>query len=201
MADKGWRSKGDKVLRRSPRKKGKTCGRPFSAPRKVREPTPKTPKIFETKEAEDSDIRVLSNSEVQMIVSMQDIFPEVQMITETENQRDLRARLEAQNDGSDSEEDIPFSTLLRQEKEVQERPEIEIHSDTTGSTPEIFKSPVREVMERHVAKATSPALPYSYEGPTFIPETEQQDISPGIPETEQQGNSVILMITFLFQLY
>ena len=37
MADKGWKSKGDKEPRRSPRKRGKTCGRPFKAPRPVAE--------------------------------------------------------------------------------------------------------------------------------------------------------------------
>jgi hypothetical protein len=108
-------------------------------------------------------------------------LPEVEIITETERQ-------DAQDDGSDSDEDIPFSTLLRQEKEVQERPEEkEVHSDTTGST--IFKSPVRENTVRHVAKATSPVIPFVYEGPNFIPETEQQDFLSSMPETEQQGNS------------
>jgi hypothetical protein len=55
---------------------------------------------------------------------MQDVAPEAQD----------DSRHEAQDDSSDSDEDIPFSTLLRQEKEVQERPEIEFHSDTSGST-------------------------------------------------------------------
>ena len=35
MADKGLKSKRDKEPRRSPRKRGKTCGRPFKAPRPV----------------------------------------------------------------------------------------------------------------------------------------------------------------------
>jgi hypothetical protein len=37
MAAKGWKSKEDKVPRKSPRKRGKTCGRPFKAPRPVAE--------------------------------------------------------------------------------------------------------------------------------------------------------------------
>ncbi len=98
MADKGWRSKGDEVLRRSPRQQSKKCGRPFSAPRKVRETTPKKPKTVETNETEDSDIRVLTHSEVEMILSMEDVVPQVsqdsqvKVITETENQRDLQER-------------------------------------------------------------------------------------------------------------
>ncbi len=68
-------------MRRSPRKKGKTCGRPFSAPRIVRQNTRKTPKIVKTNEKEDSDIRVLTESEVEMIVTMQDIGPEVEVIS------------------------------------------------------------------------------------------------------------------------
>jgi hypothetical protein len=106
---------------------------------------------------------------------MQDIFPEVEMTTENERQ-------DAEDDGSDSDEDIPISTILRQEKDVHERPEeTEVHSNTTESTPEIFKSPVREVTVRHeishVAKSPSPVIPFVYEGPNFIAETEQQDIS------------------------
>jgi hypothetical protein len=33
MEDKEWRSKGEKLPRRSPMKKGKTCGRLSKAPR------------------------------------------------------------------------------------------------------------------------------------------------------------------------
>ena len=46
MPDKKWKGKGEALPRRSPRKGGKTCGRPFTAPRKkevrhVRSPNPK----------------------------------------------------------------------------------------------------------------------------------------------------------------
>jgi hypothetical protein len=187
MADKeGWRSKGDKVFRRSPRQQGKTCGRPFTAPRKARETTTKTPKVVERNETEDSEIRVLSNSEVQMIVSMQNIFPEVLVEMTTENKRQ-----DAEDGGSDSDEDIPISTILRQEQDVHERPEeTEVHSNTTESTPEIFKSPVREVTVRHeirhVAKSPSPVIPFVYEGPNFIAETEQQDI----PDSSDSDDNV-----------
>ncbi len=167
--------------RRSPRQKGKTCGRPFKAPRPV---------IV----LEDSDVLLIATD----VETNKD--SEVEVITETENQRDLKARYEAQDNSSDSEDDIPVSTLLRQEKEGEERQDItkqKSHdSDTTASTPDIFKSPVREVVqtmpevivESHVVQERS--LPFTYEGITHVPETEQQENSPGVPETtEQQDNS------------
>lgn len=119
-----------------------------------------------------------------MIVSIEDIFPESEMTTEHERQN-------TEDQGSDSDEDIPFSTLLRQEKDVNERPEeTEVHSNTTESTPEILKSPVREVTVRHeirdVAASPSPVIPFVYVGPNVIPETEQQDI----PESSDSDDNV-----------
>jgi hypothetical protein len=82
MADKRWWSKGDKVFRRSPRKQGKTCtcGRPFIAPRKARETTAKTTKIkiADPKEKNDSEVRILTESEVQMIISMDEAVPGIE---------------------------------------------------------------------------------------------------------------------------
>jgi hypothetical protein len=66
MEDKEWRSKGEKLPRRSPRKKGKTCGRPFKAPRPIIE-------------LEDSDVIVIATD----VETSKD--SEVQVITETEN--------------------------------------------------------------------------------------------------------------------
>ena len=70
MTDKGWRSKGDKGFRRSPRQTGKTCGRPFSAPRQARQTTAKTKKIADPKEINDREVRILTESELQMLASM-----------------------------------------------------------------------------------------------------------------------------------
>ena len=98
MDGKGWRSKGDLVPRRSPRQQRKTCGRPFSAPRQVRATITKKPKTVETNETQDSDVRVLTASEIEMIQSMEEVVPEVsqdsqvKIITETENDRDLQER-------------------------------------------------------------------------------------------------------------
>ena len=75
MPDKGWRSKGDKGIRRSPRQTGKTCGRPFSAPRKAREITAKTTKIADPKEINDSEVRILTESEIQILASMGAAIP------------------------------------------------------------------------------------------------------------------------------
>jgi hypothetical protein len=166
MAEKGWKSKGDKVFRRSPRQTGKTCGQPFNAPRKAKETTAKTakiadPKDHDPKERNDRQVRILTEREIDIIVSMQDS----EVVADKEVQEDREVQ-------QDREQDNPVSTVVRQEKDI------EVHSDTTGSTPEIFKSPERQLQVRHVAKAKSPSpvLPFVYEGPNFIAETEQQDI-------------------------
>jgi hypothetical protein len=76
MADKGWKNKVDKVPRRSPRKRGKMCGRPFKAPRAV-------------VEERDSDVQVIERETVA------DNDSQVQIITETENTRDIEGKQEA----------------------------------------------------------------------------------------------------------
>jgi hypothetical protein len=74
---------------------------------------------------------------------------EVEVITETENERELKSRQQAQDNSSDSEDDIPISTLNKRNK-VQETITEMVQetrlSDTTGSTPEIFRSPVAEIV-------------------------------------------------------
>jgi hypothetical protein len=65
--DTGWRSKGEKVLRRSPRKTGKKCGRPFVAPRQVTHISKNRKQIPDPKDTEDNDVQVLTDSEVQKI--------------------------------------------------------------------------------------------------------------------------------------
>ena len=140
MDGKGWRSKGDLVPRRSPRQQRKTCGRPFSAPRQVRATIPKKPKTVQTNETEDSDIRVLTETEIQMIQSMEDEVPEVSqdsqvvIITETENQRDLQER------------EAPAS-VTDDLSDVEDRHETV--SNTTESTPDILKSPDKSSRGNH----------------------------------------------------
>ncbi len=65
MADKGWKNNGEKVPRRSPRKRGKMMNRPFKAPRAV-------------VEERDSDIQVIEKETVADSESL------VQIITETQ---------------------------------------------------------------------------------------------------------------------
>jgi hypothetical protein len=65
MADKGWKNNGEKVPRRSPRKRGKMINRPFKAPRAV-------------VEERDSDIQVIEKETVADSESL------VQIITETQ---------------------------------------------------------------------------------------------------------------------
>jgi hypothetical protein len=75
MTDKGWKSKGDKVPRRSQRQTGKVCMGPFKAPRPV------------AKDKEmDSDVQVV----IQEKVGEKD--SQVQLITETQNLREIEAR-------------------------------------------------------------------------------------------------------------
>ena len=62
MSDKGWKSKGAKVPRRSPRKQGKTCGRPFNAPRTK---TVKQKTVAEVQECEVQVIEKASDHEAR----------------------------------------------------------------------------------------------------------------------------------------
>jgi hypothetical protein len=66
MASKGWQSKGDKSVKRSLRQGGRQCARPFKASRSVTK---------DKGNKEDS---------------------EVQVITETENARDIEGRQDAE---------------------------------------------------------------------------------------------------------
>ena len=67
MASKGWQSKGDKSVRRSPRQAKRQCARPFKAPRSVT--------------TEDSEVELISETFIDVI-------------SETENARDIEARQE-----------------------------------------------------------------------------------------------------------
>jgi hypothetical protein len=122
MADEDWIGKGDNLPRRSPRRKGKTCGRPFKAPRPVSD-----------KEDERGESQVV-------------------VITEIENDRDIQDREEAQpivipfipdTAGSQKEtaqDSLDIEKETEQDKNAEQTGQV---SDTTGSTPDIFKSPDR----------------------------------------------------------
>jgi hypothetical protein len=70
MTEQGWRGKGGKVLRRSPRQRGKTCGRPFTAPRKVTPPTSNVKKRTVQTHKDDSEVQLLTESEAQTSVNL-----------------------------------------------------------------------------------------------------------------------------------
>jgi hypothetical protein len=80
MSDKGWKSKGAKVPRISPRKQRKTCGRPFNAPRT------KTVKQNKVAEAQECDVQVIEKE------SVTDKDSQVELVTETQNLRDIEAK-------------------------------------------------------------------------------------------------------------
>ncbi len=133
----GWRGKGEKVVRRSPRRAGKTCGRPFTAPRKVTQSTHNRKKRIVRTDKEDSEVQVLTESEVQTIVHLtktveDNADSEVQEVTETENERDISARQE--------------TMMFAMPQETNKTPE----SDKTEITPDIFRSPVQELEEQQM---------------------------------------------------
>ena len=122
MTEQGWRGKGEKVLRRSPRKRGKTCGRPFTAPRKVAQSTSNVKKRTVQTHKDDSEVQLLTESEVKTSVNLtkaveDNADSEVQEVTETKNERDIAARHET----------------MAHDKQVT------TESDTTESTPDIFR--------------------------------------------------------------
>jgi hypothetical protein len=82
MTVRGWKSKGGKEPRRSPRKTGKTCGRPFKAPRKKGKTTLGA-------DVEDSDVQIVVPDKQGENDS------QVQCITETQNQRDMEGKFAA----------------------------------------------------------------------------------------------------------
>jgi hypothetical protein len=127
MTDKEWHNKEGKVVRKNPRCGGHKCNRPFIAPRRVVE------------ETDDSDVQIITESEVQEIERLQDkpqdLFDsEVHLVTETENARNIDGR-ERQLDSDTTE-----STL-----DIFKPPSMaQLDSDTTASTPDIFKSPEQD---------------------------------------------------------
>jgi hypothetical protein len=173
MTDRGWLSKGDKVARRSPRKRGGKCDRPFTAPRQVTQPSTNRnkrpdPKDVDPKDKQDSEVQVVTDSEVQQILrrghaNIDSGNSELQIITETENERDVTAKRQR----------VP-ETIADTGQET-------IVSDTTESTPDICRSPV-EVVSDTVTLEASKQLgtqimfkDVPYRGMTFVGETERQD--------------------------
>jgi hypothetical protein len=164
METRGWQSKGDKTPRRSPRRQRKTCGRPFMAPRKAK--SAKTVPQVKTSEAE----LVLQDGQ-----ETQD--SQVQQISGTENDRDIEARAE--------QEDIETRGIeARAEQEARWSSDEDgdntqsttLASDTTGSTPDILKSPVQsegrvpgafvtDTIRDYVIQASPNSM--TYQGPTL----------------------------------
>jgi hypothetical protein len=85
METRGWQSKGDKAPRRSPRRQRKTCGRPFKAPRKG-----KSSKTVPQVKASEAGLVLQDGQDTQ--------DSQVQQISETENDRDIRERIEQDNE-------------------------------------------------------------------------------------------------------
>jgi hypothetical protein len=88
MPSKGWQSKGDNAVRRSPRRGQRKCARPFTAPRSVTKGKGKiveseVQEITETENARDIEgrgdeqqqVRVLTETEVIILASMGEAIP------------------------------------------------------------------------------------------------------------------------------
>jgi hypothetical protein len=184
MPDKGWRSKGDKGIRSSPRQTGKTCGRPFSAPRKARDTTEKTTKIT-AKETNDSEVRILTESEMEILASMGAAIPGFE--DSDEAQADNVLQVEPHQDKTE---------LDRQAQDlIEETAQVQAESDTTESTPEILQSPdkVQDRVPGSLANAPSvgektvvakTVAPKKYKGWVFVPETEEKEGSSDSADNE-----------------
>ncbi len=138
MTDRGgWRSKGDKVVRRSPIKRGKKCGRPFVAPRQVRQTVPDTiaetvqeTTLSDTTESTPEILRSPVTETVEAVTDKLSLDLVGQHLFQASNQlgnqimsNDMPYRgvtfvpeTEEQDEGSDSDDNIPVVTLLRKEK-------------------------------------------------------------------------------------
>ena len=181
MPDKNWKGKGGALPRRSVRKRGKTCGRPFTAPRLVEETVKEIITVTET-ETQDS---------------------QVQLITETENDRDIQARQEVApvvipfikgikllsereaDEMARHGEVLRYSTDSDPEVVTEGGPDRTFGSDTTGSTPDICKSPdmVQERVSVSLVTATIPPFEieaisdkrqFVYNGVSTVKESEAQ---------------------------
>jgi hypothetical protein len=182
MPDKSWKGKGEALPRRSPRKRGKTCGRPFKAPRLVEETVQEIVTITET-ETQTSD-------------------SQVQVITETENDRDIQARAVAQpvrtpyvkglrlmsEREADKEarygEVLHWSTNSDKEVVTERGQDRTFGSDATGSTPDICKSPDMSsgIVPGEIVQASDFEIQarqhktkFNYEDPSLVEETQAQD--------------------------
>ena len=198
MERRGCQNKGDKAPRRSPRRQKKTCGRPFTAPRTGK--SPKTVSKGKTSAAQLVQEDGLDTQDSQ-----------VKQISETENDRDIQART------AEEAHVIPFIPGIRlmSEREADEvarhgevlrwssdedgnnTPKTTLGSDTTDSTPDCLKSPVQsegrvpgEIVIDKIRAYVIAASPKSltYDGPSFIPETEIQESSGDRPVVRSLRN-------------
>jgi hypothetical protein len=177
MADKGWRNRADKGIRSSSRQTGKTCGRPFSAPRKARDTTAKTAKNT-AEETNESDVRLLTESEMKILASVSEARPGFEETDEAQAENVLQ--------------DEPHQDKTEQDRQAEDKivetAQVPDESDTTESTPEILKSPDK-VQDRvpgsssnapgsgektYVAKIVAPK---KYKGWVYVQETQANEDS------------------------
>jgi hypothetical protein len=165
-----------------PRKTGRQCARPFKAPRSVRK---------DKEKIADSEIQEISGTEKARDIEgrqdeVQHVIPFVKG-TMSEREADECAR---------HGEVLRWSTDSDAEERVDITNQTMAESDTTGSTPEICKSPqlvqgrvpgsnsnITTVVEETVLEKT--VKPRQYKGWVYIPETE----APSITGQESEDDS------------
>jgi hypothetical protein len=195
MTVRGWKNEEEKVPRRSPRKTGKTCGRPFKAPRR---------------KGKTTLVAAVEDSDVQIVVpdKQGENDSQVQCITETQNQRDMEGKVEAERikinpypnglrsmSEREADETARHGEVLRwssdEEDKTQDKPkDSSVASDTTASTPECLKSPdvimtripgsavtdrigSQDIQSRRKPSKKDEVEPDKvYAGLNFVPETE-----------------------------
>ena len=119
MPSEGWQSKGDKSVRRSPRRGQRKCARPFTAPRSVTKDKGKTV---------ESEVQVITETEnARDIEEREDEQPQV-ILFESEERQDEQT----QDKGKTVESEVDVITETEAEQTKDKTPE-NITSDTTGS--------------------------------------------------------------------
>ena len=154
MPSIGWQNKGDKSVRRSPRRGQRKCARPFTAPRSVTKDKGKTV---------ESVVEVITETEnARDIEGREDEQPQVRVLTETGI--GILASLGDAIPGFEDSQEAQADNILQDDPEqvqdrIEETAQVTATSDTTESS----------VEKTVVAKTVAPR---KYKGWVIIPEPE-----------------------------
>ena len=123
MADKGWKNKEDKVPRRSPRKRGKMCNRPFKAPRRVADVESQVQIITEAQNTREIEGQHEAEPHVIPFVREADECAKHGEVLRSSNDSDVEKTKDNTEDvtigsdtTSDSDDEVPVALLLKTKK-------------------------------------------------------------------------------------